>query len=155
MNYSTWPRQSRRLGVSPLFATIFLIGITVVIVAILLNWSTLMTSEQTQDITNKSGEISTCAVLSINDVYLDFASNVSRVFVKSSVEGTIADAKLLARNGVDMPLKTKLPLDINKGEIKIVEFNLTSNLSSCTNFSKVVVSKKCASINYDLKPTNC
>ncbi len=142
-------------GVSPLIAAILLIAISVIVSSIVLNWSTLLISRQTQDITNETGQISKCGLLSIESVYLDFASNRSRVFVKSIVEDTMDSAKLVTTIGLDMPLNTKLPLQINKGEIKVLEFNLTSNLSTCANFSQVIVGTRCTAISYDQEPTNC
>ncbi len=142
-------------GISPLIAAILLIAISVIVAAILLNWSTLLTYQQTQDITNETRQISKCGILTVESVYLDFASNRSRVFVKSIVEDTLDSAKLVTSTGLDMPLNTKLPLQINKGEIKILEFNLTSNLSTCANFSQVIIGTRCSTIIYDQEPTNC
>lgn len=142
-------------GISPLLASILLIALAVIIASMLLTWSTLLTSEQTQDITNTSRQITTCGVLSIEDVYLDFATNRSRVFVKSTLEDIIDGARLVARSGVDMPITTELPLEIDKGEIEILEFHLTANLSACVNFSQVIISTQCTTISYGQKPTNC
>ncbi len=142
-------------GVSPLIATVLLIAIAVIIANLISNWSLFAVSEQTEDISNTSEQITNCPVMTIEDVYLDFAANKSRVFVKSSIEGNVDSARLVARSGVDMPLTTKMPLEVNRGEIKILEFNLTANLSSCVNFSQVIISTQCSSISYDRTPRNC
>lgn len=142
-------------GISPLLAAILLIAISVIVSSILLNWSTLLTSQQTQDITNETKQITGCGVLTIEGVYLDFTSNRSRVFVKSIVEDSIDSAKLVTTRGADMPLNTKLPMEINKGDIKILEFNLTASLLACTNFSQVILGTRCSTISYNQKPTNC
>ena len=142
-------------GVSPLLAAILLIALSVILSSILLNWSSLFTSEHTEDIENTSSVIRNCPVITIDNVYLDFAGNRSRVFASSKIEGTVGSIKLVARNGVDMPLNTKVPVEINKGDIKIFEFNLTSNLSSCANFSSVILATICSTVTYAQSPTNC
>ena len=142
-------------GVSPLIAAVLLIAISVVIAATLINWSSLFTSDQTEDIENTSNVIRNCPVITIDEVYLDFTSNRSRVFVSSKIEGAVDSIKLVAQNGVDMPLNIKVPVEINKGDIKIFEFNLTSNLSSCTNFSRVILATICSTVTYAQSPTNC
>ncbi len=153
--FSAGNRSFASKGVSPLLAAILLIAISVVLASILLNWSSLFTSGQTEDIENTSNVIRNCPVITIDDVFLDFTSNRSRVFVSSKIEGTVDSIKLVARNGVDMPLNTKVPVEINKGDIKIFEFNLTSNLSSCTNFSRVILATICSTVTYAQSPANC
>ena len=147
--------MSSRKGLSSLIAVIILIAIVTVITTMLLNWTTLFASEQTKDISNTTRIIKDCAVINIDDVYVDFASNRSRVFVKSSVEGIMDSAVLINKNGIEMPVNTRMPMEINKGEIKIIEFNLTGNLTTCANFSQVIVSTQCSSIIFDQAPRGC
>lgn len=142
-------------GLSTLVAVVILIAIVMIITTTLLNWTTLFTSEQTKDISNTSRVIKDCAVITVDDVYLDFSSNRSRVFLKSSVEGVMDSAVLLNKKGVEMPLNTNMPLEINKGEIKMIEFNLTSDLTACANFSQVLVSTQCSTITFDQAPRGC
>src|SRR3989338_1625802 len=111
-------KHKARKGLSPLVATVLLIALSVTIAAIVLNWSSFFATVQTDDITNTSNVIKDCAVLSIDSVYLDFTTNISRVYVKSSLEGVMDSVKLITVNGIDMPLITQMPLGIDKGDIK-------------------------------------
>ena len=144
-----------RKGLSPLIAVIILIAIVVIISTMLLNWTSIFTSDQTSDISNTSKQLTNCGVLSIEDVYLDFPTNRSRILVKSSIEDIVEGAELLTRSGMTMPRNTRLPLEIDKGRIAVIEFNLTSNFTACTNFSQAVISTKCTTMSFDQTPNNC
>ncbi len=142
-------------GLSPLIAVIILIAIVVIISTMLLNWTSIFATDQTSDISNASKQVTTCGVLSIEDVYLDFPTNRSRMLVKSSIEDIVDGAELLTRGGITMPRNTNLPLEIDKGRIAVIEFNLTSNFTACANFSQALISTKCTTISFDQTPANC
>ncbi len=146
-------------GLSPLIAVVLLIAISVLVASLIATWITSLTKEQQTTISNRSEEITGCAGhdIRIEDVYLDFITNRSRVTVRNTgqVDGKIISAIMTNQQGVNSTLNTSLPLTITKGELKTIEFVLNGTISACVNFSQVRVSTQCVSDFYRKKATNC
>lgn len=147
----------RRKGIDALLGSVIIISITVIIAGIVMTWLTTMTHNQQMAITNKSEESMSCnGVLQVMEVYLDFSANRSRVFVSNSGEAdNIVSAKLVTTKGTEARNITAFPLTILQGEIKMIEFNLTGNVTACANFSKVLVSTRCITDTWSQTPTGC
>lgn len=146
-------RKISKKGVSPLIATVLLISISVMLSYIILSWSVSLTKEETTTITNKTKEQVECGVLLIKDVYMDFTSNISRVYIWSSnAIDQITSAIMLTKNGEQLSNLTILPMNITKGELKVIQFNLTGKISTCSNFSQVIISTRCITDKFDSTP---
>lgn len=142
-------------GINELLATILIIAIGVIVAGIMLGWYTGLTQQETRRLSNQSSDIVACPVVRIEEVYLDFSANKSRAFVKSSDSDIILSAKLLAKSGEEAGNITFLPLNMSRGEIKVIEFNLTGKISNCGNFSEVLVSNRCVTDSFKQLPSNC
>jgi FlaG/FlaF family flagellin (archaellin) len=143
-------------GVSPLIASVLLIAISVLIAGILLSWGPSLVKDQTKMVSNKSDEVVSCVEITIDDVYMDFAANKSKVYVRAYGNTNIDDAQIQARNGDLARNLTHLPLAITRGDIGIIEFNLTNTtINSCANFSQAVISSSCLTDKYTAAPKNC
>lgn len=139
-------------GISPLIATVMLIAITVIIATIQSGWLTSFTKTQQDTIENRTSEIVDCtsADITIDDVYLDFTTNVSRVHIRNTGQVNalaISSAVLLTKKGSQMPIVTNLTniSTLTKGQRLQLDFNIT-NLTACSNFSKVTVTTSCPTI---------
>src|SRR3989338_9510193 len=100
-------------GISPLIATVMLIAITVIIATIQSGWLTSFTKTQQDTIENRSTEIVDCtsADITVDDVYLDFTTNVSRVHIRNTGQVNnlgIVSVLLLTRTGDQMPVVTNM-----------------------------------------------
>ena len=140
-------------GISPLIATVMLIAITVIIATIQSGWLTSFTKTQQDTIENRSSEIVDCtsADVTIEDVYLDFTTNVSRVHIRNTGQVNslgVVSVLLLTRTGDQMPVVTNMNSisALSKGQQIRIDFNIT-NLTACSNFSKVTVSTTCPTIS--------
>ncbi len=129
-------------GISPLISSVLLVAIAVMISSVIFNWMPGMIRGQQSQISNKSSEIVDCNPPLIEEVYLDFQANKSRVFVRGGGNAVVYSAVLLNTQGGSVPLvnSSSVPFNISKGEVKVLEFNLTGNLASCGNFSQVMIS---------------
>ena len=84
--------------------------------------------------------------------------NISRVYVKSvNAIDKIVSANLYTDRGelATLTNHTTLPLNISKGEMKAIIFDITDEIRSCLNFSKVTITTKCISDTYDKTPRGC
>ncbi len=146
-----------RKGLSPLLATVLIISIAVVVASILAAWFPGLLSGETRTISNKTGVIVSCGIVSVQDVYLDFDSNVSRVFVRNSGPSEkLKSATLLTTKGIAIPNLTEFPLTVNQGQLATIEFNISGYITACANYSQVILStEKCTSDKYDVRPKNC
>ncbi|MBI4018108.1 MAG: hypothetical protein HY368_00695 [Candidatus Aenigmarchaeota archaeon] len=146
-------------GVSPLIATVMVIAITLIIATLISSWISALSQEQGKTVSNKTEAITSCAGsgIVIEDVYLETATNISRVTVRNSgrTTETIISAQILSKTGVNGTLNTSLPLSITSGDIKSLVFNTTGAITSCANFSQVRVSTECTSDFYRQSPRNC
>lgn len=129
-------------GISPLISAVLLVAIGVVMAGILFNWGPTLTRSQTTTISNKTGLIVECSPPIIEDVYIDFASNVSRMYVRGGQgPADVHDAKVITTTGDEAPLvnSSDVPFNITAGKLKILQFNITNKLRSCANFSQAVI----------------
>ncbi len=144
------------VGISPLLATVLLLMISVAIAGVIMNWSSALTKEQTRSISNKTGTAVKCGDIYIEDVYLDFTDNVSRVIVRSVETSTqILSAEFLTARGISLKNLTQLPVNISKGEVKTVSFDIRGNITSCGEFGEAIIVASCASDKYSQTPRNC
>jgi flagellin-like protein len=141
----------KRKGVHPLIATVLLIAFTVALGSVLMGWVSSLQKESQSSITNKTTEAIDCnsADITIDDVYINYARNVSRVIIRNSgqvdnLQVTGAFFTNTAGLSANLTNATVLPIVLNRGEIKQLEFNITGIMTSCANFSKVIVSTSCA-----------
>jgi flagellin-like protein len=129
-------------GVSPLIAAVLLIAISVTIAGIVFNWGPSLVQSGTVRISNKTEQIVGCNPPLIEDVYLDFQENVSRVYVRGSQgDADVAEAKVISTNGEEAPLvnSSSVPFNISAGKLKILVFNLTGKIKSCSGFSQALI----------------
>lgn len=148
-------------GISPLVATVLLIAIAVMIASIIMNWVTSLTKEQTSTIGNRTGEAVECtaAVITIDDVYIDFSTNKSRVHVRNSgqINLDITSASLTNQRGEKASNLTAFPITgFGKGITQEVVFNITRIITACGNFSKAIVVTNCGNAKDEFTSTpNC
>lgn len=146
-------------GISAVVAAVMLIAVTLLLVVTVSSWLTVLTKEDTSAITNTSGEFVSCAAsgMVIEDVYLDFGANASRVTVRNTGQNTerILSAQLINTRGQSAALNTSLPINLTVGDIKTILFNINDTISSCANFSQARVASSCTTDFYRLKPNNC
>jgi len=148
-------------GLSPLIATVLLIAITLTIVSIMMGWVTDLVTGQTGTVGNKTSEAVECtgAVITIDDVYIDFSTNKSRVHVRNSgqVNLEITSASLTNQRGEKASNLTAFPITgFDKGGIEEIVFNITNVITVCGNFSKAIVTTNCGNAKDDFTSTpNC
>lgn len=143
-------------GLSPLIAAVLLLAIAFSVAAIISPWALRLVESDTTDLSNKSSTITGCNVVNVDNVYLDFVDDIGRVYVVSRGDAVITSAGITTTKGVSMPLKdpSVLPITMSTGNRKLLEFNLTVNLTTCTNFSKVSVVTACMT-DEETKADNC
>jgi flagellin-like protein len=148
---------SKRKGLSPLIASVILIAITVLIAGIIMTWMSTLTKSQQHIISNRTEESVGCiGVIEIMDVYVDFSTNKSRVFVTNTggVEN-IVSGKVLSTRGSEAGNITAFPVAINKGDITVLEFNMSGAIANCSVFSKAMVSTRCVTDTWTRLPNGC
>ena len=146
-------------GVSPFLAMVLLIIATVSLAVIVSSWYSNMTRSQTEIIGNKTEQSVDCTYVStdIQDVYLDLTNNRGRVSIVNTgqKDDILVSAKFLTTAGEEASIITTLPASINKGASLSVEFNIQNVITSCFNFSKVIVASKCTSKEFTGTPKGC
>ena|SRR3989344_9409076 len=144
-------------GLSPLIATVILIVIVVSIAAIITTFATNITRESQDRIENRTQKSVDCSggEIRIRDVYLQ-PGNYSRVIVENVglVGGlSIGSAQVINATGYNISA-TNLPINnFDIGDIETVIFANLSGVNSCSNFSQVVISTSCPSVNARFKGT--
>lgn len=141
-------------GLSPLISAVLLIAIAVVMAGILFNWGPALTRSQTTLVSNKTSQIVECNPPIIEDVYIDFQTNVSRMFVRGGQGGAeVIEAKVIAITGEEATLvnSSAVPFNITSGKLKVIEFNVTNKIKSCANFSQALVTT-CITDKYTDRP---
>jgi len=145
-------------GVSPLVAVVLIIAISVLLTGIIFGWLKGFTTFQTEEISNRTEDLTACSGSSIriDDVYLDFTSNKSRITVRNAgqLAEKIISAELLNNNGQNVSFQNQT-VAIGKGEIKTIEFAINGTIQGCGQFSQVKVTTLCSSNSYKRKPVNC
>ncbi|MFH0832518.1 MAG: hypothetical protein V1900_02245 [Candidatus Aenigmatarchaeota archaeon] len=131
-------------GINPLIASVMLIAITVLLSAVILNWITTLTKQQGATISNKTTDCS-MADITVAEVYIDIASNRSRVAVRNSgfTDDSIASAILMNAQGEPCPNLTVFPISFPVGSLQTLVFNITGKMTACANFSQAMVSTRC------------
>ncbi len=146
-------------GISPLLAAVLLISVTVVIATLYAGWYSSLIGGQTKMIENKTRQSIDCtaARISILDVYMDFANNISRVNVRNSgqVDDTIISANIYNSFGINGTNLSALPTALNKGNILSLEFNITGVIPACGNFSKAFIASQCKTDSFTSTPKGC
>ncbi|MBI4015058.1 MAG: hypothetical protein HY365_03850 [Candidatus Aenigmarchaeota archaeon] len=132
-------------GISPLIASVLLLAITFTLATVLSPWALTLVRKDTQTLSNKSSSVTECNVVTIENVYLDFQNNVSRMYVLAKGDAQVVSASILNKKGVNMALAnaSQLPLDMSRGQRALITFNLTSALPACANYSKSVITTNC------------
>ncbi len=144
-------------GISPLIATVILIVIVISIAAIITTFATNITRESQDRIENRTQKSVDCSggEIRIRDVYLQ-PGNYTRAIVENVglVGGlSISSAQVINATGYNISA-TNLPINnFDIGDIETVIFANLSGVSSCANFSQVVVSTSCPSVNARFKGT--
>ncbi len=129
-------------GISPLISAVLLIAIAVVMAGVLFNWGPALTRSQTTTVSNKTTQIVECNPPIIEDVYIDFQANVSRMYVRGAQGGAeVMEAKVVSVTGEEAPLvnSSAVPFNISAGKLKVLEFNVTNKIRSCSNFSQAFI----------------
>lgn len=142
-----------------MIAVVLLIAIAVLVAGMLFGWIKGYSTLETERISNRSEGLTSCSgsAIEIDDVYLDFTANKSRVTVRNTGQlfERVVSAQLLNTNGQNATLLGNQSVNLTKGEIKIIEFSLNGTIQNCANFSQVRVSTLCTSGAYRRTPTNC
>ena len=140
-------------GISPLIATVLLIAIVTLIAAILTNWSHIIILTETTESANKTKQVTGCENVEIENIYIDLRGDRVRVFMKSSGDTYANNVTLLNITGNEGYRITSLPFFLPKGELKRFEFT-NYTLSSCSAFSRVIVTTECIT-EESTKVTGC
>jgi len=140
---------------SALISAVLLIAIVLIVGVILTNWITSLTKKETTQITNKSLDCTTTGI-AIESIFIDLSGNRSRVSVRNSgfSDDTITDSAFLSATGQNSPNLTAFPITFPRGSIETIEFNISGRISSCANFSRVIVSTRCTSDDQS-RPLSC
>src|SRR3989344_9353286 len=146
-------------GVTPFLATVLLIIATVSLAVIVSSWYATTVRDQTKTIGNNTEQSVDCTFVktSIQDVYMDFANNRSRVSVLNTgqKDDQLIAAKLFNSFAEESTLLTTLPADLKKGSSVSIEFNIINTIPACQNFSKVIVTTKCTKQEFTGSPKGC
>ena len=146
-------------GISPLIAAVLLIAMTVTIATLYTGWYTSLISNQGRTIENRTKMSIDCtsARVSILDVYMDFTNNVSRVNVRNSGQSddNIVSANVYNSFGINATNMSATPKAIKKGDTLSFEFNITSIVPACGNFSRAIVASECKTNTFTSTPKGC
>lgn len=142
-------------GISVLLSGVLLVAIVALVSVIVLNWVTALTKKEQAIITNKTLDC-TGADISIHSIFIDTASNISRVSVRNSgfIDDTIVDAAVINKQGDEAPNLTAFPINFPDGSIVTMSFNISGRITACANFSRAIVSTHCTSDDQD-RPVTC
>lgn len=148
-------RGSSLKGMDALISAVLLIAIVLIIAMVFSNWATSFTKKQQARITNKTLDCTT-TVITIEGIYIDLASNTSRVSVRNSgsVGDNIIDGAFLNTVGQDSSNLTAFPINFPPGRIEIIQFNISGKIASCANFSRAIISTECTSDDQS-RPLTC
>lgn len=146
-------------GISTLLTSVLLIAITVAVATMVSGWYATVTQRTQASASNNTIASIDCtsAGISITDVYIDTATNRSRVSVKNTgyIDDRVVSANVYNTFGQELPNLTQLPIDLAMGGSASIEFNMTGKIGACGNFSKAIVSTLCVSKVFDSAPKNC
>lgn len=137
-------------GVNPIIATVLLIALTVAVANILHTWMISLSKEQTRRIGNKTYSAIDCtaANVEIKDVYLDFSNNKARVVVWNSGQTDLVIESIVIFNNIGINgTSNQSNIMLPKGELRTIEINIDNLISTCTNFSQVLVTTNCVGIS--------
>lgn len=146
---------SNRKGVSTLLAGVLLVAIVALLSVVILNWVTTLTKKEQATITNKTIDC-TGADVSIHSIFIDLASNTSRISVRNSgfSGDKIVDGAIINNQGAEATNLTAFPIDFPDGSISTMAFNISGVITACANFSRAIVSTECTSDDQS-KPLTC
>ena len=123
-------------------AVVILVAIVTIIGTIILSWSSFIIKGETQKSGNKTTQVTGSENIEIEQIYIDFPGNRTRVFIRSSGDTYAASVTLFNTTGGTGNNVTQLPFFLPKGQLMRFEFS-NQSLSSCSSFSKVVVTTSC------------
>lgn len=145
-------------GLSPLLATILVIAIAVLVAGIIMTWFTTLAKSTQSSITNQTTQQVSCGIIEIQDVYLDFEANATRILISNSGEFEIINSVgVYNKQGQVATVNiTETPFNISRGEIKTVIYNISGIINHCDNFSQVIIPRdKCIPATFDTRPHGC
>ena len=146
-------------GISTFIASVFLIAITVVAATLYMGWYSTLITGHSRVVENKTITAIDCtaAKISVLDVYMDFANNVSRVNVRNSGQTDDIIVAVFVYNsiGINATNSSEVPKVIRKGDTLTFEFNITGTIPACGNFSKVIVASECKTETFTSTPKGC
>lgn len=130
-------------GLGTFIAAVMLVAIVLVVSLVVLNWSSSLAQDQGKEITNRSS--CNLASVTIEEVYVDFATNRSRITVRNGglVDDKLASGSVLSKTGDSAPNLTVFPIDFPRGSLKTIEFNVSGKIVGCENFSRALVATQC------------
>ncbi|MBI2076733.1 MAG: hypothetical protein HYT72_05800 [Candidatus Aenigmarchaeota archaeon] len=142
-------------GINVLLSGVLLVAIVALLAVVILNWVTTLTKKEQATITNKTISC-TGADVSIHSIFVDVGSNTSRISVRNSgfSDDAIVSATILNKQGDPAPNLTAFPINFPDGSIATISFNISGKMTSCSNFSRAIVSTQCTSDDQD-KPLTC
>ena len=123
-------------------AVVILVAIVTIIGAIILSWSSFIVKGETQKAGNKTSSVTNCENIEIEQIYIDFPGNRTRIFIRSSGDTYATSITLFNTTGGTGNNVTELPFYLPKGQLMRFEFS-NQSLSNCAAFSKVVVTTSC------------
>ncbi|MEM7819730.1 MAG: hypothetical protein QXD48_02780 [Candidatus Aenigmatarchaeota archaeon] len=145
-------------GISPLVATVLLIVIVVAISTIVMNWLYSFTSGAQETVSNRTSESISCsgASIEIQDVYLTSGTPGSgSVIIRNNGvvdDMIIVSAQMYNKAGSNFSA-TNVPVgDFDRGKIITLTFS-NLNITTCADFSQVVVSTSCSGVSDSFKGT--
>jgi len=132
-------------GISPIIATVLLIGFAVAIAGIVSVWSTTLTTSQTKTIGNQSKGQTVCTPsLSIDQVKIFNNSNATVTYHNIGSQ-TITNIKVFATS--NLGLNSTSASNLDAGEMNITIVNITGNVNlvrvTGTCASSIIVSDEC------------
>ena len=145
--YTSQKKGINMKGISPLIASVLLLAIAFTIGTIIAPWAFGLVRADTAAIGNQSNSITDCSAITIENVYLDFDDDKGRVYVLAKGDEQVISANMFTTKGLDMDMEdpSVLPISLSAGNRQLITFNLSVNLTACSNFSKVVIASSCLS----------
>lgn len=146
-------------ALTPLLAAVLLILITIMVASLYIGWVSSLAKQTQVTVENRTrlGIDCTAVKVTIDDVYLDFATNRSRISVKNTgvVSDVVQYAAVFNSFGQNATNLTSFPFNLTSGLTATIEFNITGYIPACGNFSKAIVSTQCVSRDFTGTPKNC
>ncbi len=151
--------SSHKKGISPILAAVLMVAIAVTVVPIFAGWFNTLIGSTTKTVENKTDETVRCnaASLSIEDVYLDNANSRARMIVRNSgyTNEQVRSAVVYSNTGTPATNLTEFPVNVTRGGYAYFNFDTSSLIPACANFSFAIVGSACDSVRFDGVPKGC